>query len=117
MLTIDDLFPEPTETDRLAAHEAAVSRLVATAQAFARELAACTRLPVVRRRYGMPRATAASTMDPVEGPRRTSSSRSRSSLSAARRSKSVPPWAAWQSWQASSNARRPTASSLYCTTT
>ena len=30
----------------------------------------CTRLPSVRRRYGMPRATAALTMEPVLGPRR-----------------------------------------------
>ena len=77
----------------------------------------CTRLPWVRRRNGMPRAMAASTMEPVLGPRRTSSSVSRSLASVASASNSPSSSAARTSWQAASKAMRPTSSSLYSTTT
>ena len=65
----------------------------------------------------MPRAVAALTMEPVLGPRRTSSSSSRRRLRASGRSKGVSSSAARTSCWASSIARRPTSSSLYSTTT
>src|SRR3990167_796953 len=65
----------------------------------------------------MPRATAASTMAPVLGPRRSSSSSSRRLAMAASASKLPWPRAASMSCWASLKAWRPTASSLYCTTT
>ncbi len=65
----------------------------------------------------MPRATAASTMEPVLGPRRSSSSNSRRSATALSASKLPWPSAACTSCWASSKALRPTASSLYSTTT
>ena len=77
----------------------------------------CTSEPCVRRRNGMPRLQAASTMEPVEGPRRMSSSVSRSALTAASASKAAPDCAALISSTAFSNAARPTSSSLYSTTT
>src|SRR5574343_1662083 len=65
----------------------------------------------------MPRATAAATMAPVEGPRRMSSSRSRNSLSVPSRSKGVSSSAARHNCSARSKARRATSSSEYSTTT
>ena len=65
----------------------------------------------------MPRVTAALTMEPVLGPRRTSSSSSRSRPSARRMSKGSSSIAAWHSAAARSSASRPTGSSVYCTTT
>ena len=65
----------------------------------------------------MPLSTAASTMEPVEGPNRTSSSKSRSSASAWLRSKADCDSTAWHSFSAQSRASRPTASSVYWTTT
>ena len=56
-------------------------------------------------------------MEPVLGPRRSSSSSSRRSATALSASKLPLPKAAWMSCCASSNALRPTASSLYSTTT
>ncbi|MNT16705.1 hypothetical protein D3C72_1518210 [compost metagenome] len=77
----------------------------------------CTSEPVVRRRNGMPRATAASTMAPVEGPMRSSSSNSRNWAIVASASKAVSFSAAWISASAFSMASLPTASSVYSTTT
>ena len=65
----------------------------------------------------MPRATAALTMAPVLGPRRTSSSRSRNSFRAPVESNGVSASAGVDQRSASSIARRPTASSVYSTTT
>jgi hypothetical protein len=76
-----------------------------------------TRLPSVRRRNGILRATAACTIEPVLGPRRTSSSSSRNWCSAPARSNGASSSAARHSCCASSSARRPTASSEYSTTT
>ena len=77
----------------------------------------CTSEPLVRRRTGMPRATAASTMAPVEGPMRSSSSSSRSWGITASASNGVSASAACTSLSACSMACRPTASSVYSTTT
>ena len=77
----------------------------------------CTRLPAVRRRKGMPRARAALTSEPVEGPTRSSSSSSCRAWMAALASKAVSFSAAWISSSASAMARLPTASSVYSTTT
>ena len=77
----------------------------------------CTSEPEVRRRMGMPRATAASTMEPVEGPMRSSSSSSRSWATTLSASKGVSARADCSSSPACSMARRPTASSVYSTTT
>ncbi len=76
-----------------------------------------TRLPSVRRRNGILRATAACTIEPVLGPKRTSSSRSRNCVSAPHRSNGVSSSAARHSASASASAKRPTASSVYSTTT
>ncbi len=79
----------------------------------------CTNEPWVRRRNGMPRATAALTMAPVDGPMRMSSSSSRSSASTASTSNGCGSGArtAAISRSAAANAARPTASSVYSTTT
>ncbi len=76
----------------------------------------CTRLPSVRRRNGMPRATAADTIAPVLGPRRMSSSSSRSFASAAAVSYGASARAASTSAPADSSASRPTASCEYSNT-
>ncbi|MNT45297.1 hypothetical protein D3C72_1818740 [compost metagenome] len=65
----------------------------------------------------MLRATAAFTMEPVLGPRRTSSSSSRRRLSASAKSNGVASSAARTSACAGSIARLPTSSSLYSTAT
>ena len=77
----------------------------------------CTSEPLVRRLNGMPRATAASTMAPVDGPMRSSSSSSRSRATTAAASNGVSSSAARTSASACSMACRPTASSVYSTTT
>ena len=77
----------------------------------------CTKLPSDKRRNGMPRAKAASTMDPVEGPKRRSSSSSRNASSALSTSKPCALNAAKQSCSAKLRANLPTCSTEYSTTT